>query len=176
MVEKHPFGERLERILSDGDGGIAAALAPNYPDTPHQICVFHKFQRLADPLVDRNHRHAIQREAGQAFEARTRAECQARVRRWARRWRPIEPEAVDLFTRDLDRMLLFYASPPGLRRRLKTTNPIERLIRELERKFEQAGPYPSARSWERATYLVYRELQHCGYAPLRRQHTFTRNS
>jgi len=176
VVELNRFDERLERIITDGHGGIAAALALNYPETPHQVCVFHKIKNLAEHLYERAHRKSIQKDAGKAFEARTRAECLARLRRWRRRWEPHEPEAVGQFLKDIDHMLLFYASPFHLRRRLKSTNPIERFIRELDRKFEQAGPYPNARSWERATYLVYSELRDRGYAAFRRRHDFTRNS
>ena len=51
-------------------------------------------------------------------------------------------------------MLLFQESVRHLRTRVKTTNPIERFIRELDGKFERVGIFPSAASWERATYRV----------------------
>jgi len=70
--------------------------------------------------------------------------------------------------------MLFYESPPALRRRVKTSNPIERFIRELDRKFERVGVFPGARSWERMTYLVYRQLLDRGYRPTRPYPTFTR--
>jgi len=60
------------------------------------------------------------------------------------------------------------SAPEGWRSRLKTTNPIERFIRELNKKFRKVGIFPSARSWERATYLVWRKLITAGYAPTRR--------
>jgi len=74
------------------------------------------------------------------------------------------------------RELLFYESPPGLRRRLKTSNPIERFIRELDRKFERIGVFPGAASWERTTYLVYRQLLERGYRPTHPKFTSTGTS
>jgi putative transposase len=176
LVEETRFGERLERIISDGDGGIEAALAMVYPETPQQVCVFHKIKNLLPDLTDRSCRGAIQGEAGAIFEATHRAEALARLERWKGRWQAREPAAVGHFLRDLDRMLLFYESEPELRRRLKTSNPIERFIRELERKFERVGVFPSPGSWERLTYLVYRQLAHRGYAPIRHVVAFTRTS
>ena len=176
LTEENRWGEPLKRIISDGAGGIEAALALNYPETPHQICVFHKVKNLLGDLIDKSCKGAIQREAGRIFKARTRAEARARLARWRRRWEGPEPWAVAHFVRDMDRMMLFHESPRRLRRRLKTSNPIERFIRELDRKFERIGLFPSARSWERATYIVYRQLLEQGYRPTQHKSTFTRTS
>lgn len=176
VVEKNRWDERLERIISDGGGGIEAAVALNYPGTAHQACVFHKIENLAGHLQQREKRAAIQGGAAAIFQAPTRLEATARLRRWETEWRRQEPEAVRHFVRDADRMLLFYEAPVGLRRRVKTTNPLERFIRELDRKYEQVGPFATVQSWERLTYLVYRDRFERGYAPFRREHHFTRNS
>ena len=176
LTEQNRWAERLERIISDGAGGIAAALALNYPETPHQVCVFHKVKNILGDLNDTSCKGRIQSEAGRIFEARTRAEALARLERWKRRWERTEPLAVGHFVRDMDRMLLFYESPRHLRRRLKTSNPIERFIRELDRKFERVGVFPSVRSWERMTYLVYRQLLESGYRPTQPNSNFTRTS
>ena len=176
LAEENRWGERLERIISDGDSGLAAALALNYPETPHQICVFHKVKNLLGDLIDKSRKGRIQAEAGRIFEARTRSEAMARLARWRRRWESSEPAAVGHFVRDIDRRLLFYESPPALRRRVKTSNPIERFIRELDRKFERIGVFPSAASWERTTYVVYRQLLERGYKPTQHKSSFTRTS
>ena len=176
LTEENRWGERLERIVSDGVGGIEAALALNYPETPHQTCIFHKVKNILGNLIDKTCKGRIQSEAGRIFKASTRAEALARLERWEKRWEKLEPVAVAHFVRDIDRMLLFYESPRRLRRRLKTSNPIERFIRELDRKFERVGVFPSARSWERTTYLVYRQLLEHGYRPTQPKSNFTRTS
>ena len=176
LVEVNRWGERLEMIVSDGDAGLAAALALNYPETPHQTCVFHKVKNLLEDLEDTSCKGAIQGEAGAIFEGSTRAEAIGRAEAWRKRWGRAEPLAVGHFWRDLESMLLFYNAPPNLRRRLKTSNPVERFILELDRKFERVGVFPSPRSWERLTYLVYRQLAHRGYAPIHHRIAFTRTS
>ena len=77
-MEENPWGERLERIISDGDAGLDAALALNYPETPHQVCVFHKVKNLVGDLADKSCKGSIQAEAGRIFEAQTRSEAVAR--------------------------------------------------------------------------------------------------
>jgi len=46
---------------------------------------------------------------------------------------------------------------------MKTSNPIERLRREPNRKFERVGVFANARSRERTTYRVYGPLLQAGY-------------
>lgn len=176
VVQRNPWDERLERIVTDGHGGLAAALAMNYPETPHQICVFHKIHNLTDHLHDRWHRAAITRQAAWVFEAPTRAAARARLQRWRRDWEPIEPEAVRNFLRDEDKMLLFYEAPLAFRQRLKTNNVLERFIKELNRKFRQVGVFANAQSWERLTFILYQHRVHQRYAPLTMRHPFTPNS
>jgi len=176
LVEVNRWGERLEHIVSDGDGGLEAALALNYPETPHQTCVFHKVKNLLGDLQEKSCKGAIQAEAGAIFEAATRAEALARAQAWRKRWERHEPLAVGHFWRDLDSMLLFYGAPAALQSRLKTSNPIERFILELDRKFERVGVFPHRHSWERITFLTYSQLVARGYAPIRHQVAFTRTS
>jgi len=149
----------------DGDGALEAAVALNYPCTPHQLCVFHKLKNLADHVADPAERRGIVKEASEIFKARGRLVAEGRLKSWARRWGEKGPRAVASLTAQKDRLLLYYQFPEALRPRLKTTNPL--VIRELERKFAQAGVFSNARSWKRLTYFIYRNLMERGYAPPR---------
>ena len=64
----------------------------------------------------------------------------------------------------------------SLRSRLRTANPLERFTAELEKKFARVGVFPTVRSWERLTYILYRDLQARGYAPLTNNPIFTQNT
>ena len=83
------------------------------------------------------------------------------------------------FCYDFELTLTYLNAPPACRSRLKTTNPIERFIRELDRKFERVGIFPSSASWERCTWAVWTELKTNGYAPTQpppHHSTFTRTT
>ena len=45
------------------------------------------------------------------------------------RWRSIEPRAVACLEKDLDELLSFLSCPPEHRRKVRTTNVIERSFR-----------------------------------------------
>ena len=84
------------------------------------------------------------------------------------RWAQNEPDAVRCFLYEFERTLTYLNARPsygGWRSRLKTTDPLERFIRELNRKFHLVGVFPSSKSWERATYLLWLDIKTQGYAP-----------
>ena len=102
-------------------------------------------------------------------QALKRLEC------WRRQWLALEPQAVRCFSADFDRTLVYLSLPQAQRPRVKTTNPLERFIKELNRKITEVGVFPSDRSWDRMTYLTWHYLESGGY-PNSSQHHFTHNS
>ncbi len=168
----------LEMIVTDGDMGLLQALAMVWPRVPKQRCIFHKVQNIAGHLRDRSRREAILCEAAAVYHVQTPDRARYRLRRWARKWRELEPAAVRNFDFDFDSTLIYLNAAPQHRRRLGTNNPIERLIKEINRKINQAGVYPNQASLERAVYLTWQRLQADGYPRTRtdEENLFTRNS
>jgi transposase-like protein len=167
---KNRWGQRLEMIVSDGDQGLLSGLYMVYPNVPKQRCIFHKVQNIADHLAEAANRKKILPEAGRIYQGlRTRRGGRRRLKKWVERWGELEPEAVKNFCYDFERTLTYLNAPRGLRRRLKTSDPIERFIRELNRKFKEVGIFlfPGARSRERCTWLEWKKLEAAGYAPTR---------
>lgn len=170
----------LEMIITDGDGGLDAARLMVYDGVPHQRCVFHRLKNLAEHVLDRNHLDRMRAEAAAIYRGVDGLpQARARLGRWVTRWIGVEPEAAKWFVDEFDLTLRYLMVPQAWRRRVKTTNPIERLIRELSRQFDSRGICPSEVSWERATYLTWLHIKHGGYAPTRRRAAppkFTRRS
>ena len=168
--------ETLKLMVSDGDGGLEAARLTVYPGVPYQPCVFHRLQAIAGHLEDRSHRRALMGEAGDIYrDLRTVPQAWARLQRWRRRWLSLEPEAVRCFCGDFEATLVYLSLPEVERPRVKTSNPMERFIKELNRKIKEVGVFPSDRSWDRLTYLTWHYLESGGY-PNSSQHHFTHNS
>ena len=174
LRRENPWGQRLQMIVTDGDAGLRAALWMVYPRVPKQRCIFHKVQDITAHLRQRRNRRAILASAGAIYDdLQTPYQARYRLQRWRQRWKEQEPEAVENFAYEFEDTLLYLNAPPRWRRRLRTTNPIERFIRELNRKYAKVGVFPSARSWERATFLVWEALKSSGYAPTRRKTPLT---
>jgi putative transposase len=180
LRRRNRWAQTLDMIVTDGDMGLRGALFTVYPTVPKQRCVFHKVHNIADHLRERSLREAILSDAAAIYEGlRTRYQARYRMGQWAERWREAEPEAVSRFSYEFEDTLTYLNAPPEHRRRLKTTNPIERLIRELNKKIRRVGIFPSAQSLERAAYLIWRKLQRQGYGRVTRKtrpKLFTPNS
>lgn len=170
LRRQNQWGQKLEMIVSDGDAGLRAALWMVYSEVPKQRCVFHKIQDITDHLRDRDNRKAILASAGDIYEAlHTQGQAMYRLRKWQKRWKEAEPDAVRNFVYEFEDTLWYLNAPEQWQSRLKTTNPIERFIKELNKKFRKVGIFPSPRSWERAAYMVWRKLEAQGYAPTNRR-------
>ncbi len=168
--------DTLKLLVTDDDGGLEAARLMVYPGVPHQPCVFHRLQAIAGHLEDRSHRAAIMGEAAAIYQGlRTIPQALRRLQRWRRRWLSLEPEAVRCFCAEFEATLVYLSLPEGEQPRVKTSNPIERFIKELNRKIKEVGVFPSDRSWDRITFLTWHYLKTGGY-PNSSQHHFTHNS
>lgn len=178
------WAERLELVVTDGHDGLEAGLGTVYPKVPHQRCIFHKSQNLVAHLADRQNRRAIQRSASAIYAGtQTRAAARRKAERWARFWSRWEPEAVGCFMADFEQTLLYLNLPAALWRRVRTNNPVERWLLEVQRATGHAGAWMNLQSWDRHVWVVWKKLKRQGYAPLRRRHhrpagkpEFTRNS
>jgi len=154
----------LQMIVTDGDMGLLGAIETVWPTVPKQRCIFHKVQNVADHIVDRSLREAMLSGAGAIYvRLLSRAQARLRLRRWSKRWAAVEPAAVRNFQMEFERTLTYLSAPAHQRPRLKTNNPIERFIEELNRKISQIGIFVNAASLDRTTYMVWDKLQANGY-------------
>jgi transposase-like protein len=151
----HPhFG--LQLFVTDGGGGLIAALEEVFWDVPRQRCIFHKirnvFGKLVTPqgLVDakRNaYRRKFAQQLARIWLPDTRQEALKRYRRFCRRWHPYQPQAVATLEHDFPDTLTFYQvrqrnrlwSPVYLR----TTSLLERLNRKVQARMHTAGAFHS---------------------------------
>lgn len=171
------WDEHLEMIATDGHAGLEAALAMVYPTTPVQRCLFHKTQNLQAYLRDRTHRQAVLASASAIWDGlQTRAQARRRFQDWADRWHEVEPEAVANLADGFERTLTYLAAPAALRRRVRTTNPVERFILEIEKATDHVPIWEDPQSWERHIWVLWKRLQHRSYRPTRVQAEFTHSS
>jgi len=162
------WGRPLQMIATDGDAGLRGALLTVYPTVPRQRCAFHKVQSLAEHVSVRSRRKALLASAAAIYrDLKSPPQAHRRLALWAQRWGRQEPQAVESFRYEFEDTLTYLRAPAAHQSRLKTTNPIERFIEELNRKIQQVGIFPSARSLERTLYLVWRKLQRQGYGRVR---------
>jgi len=135
-------------VTADGAGGIAAAVAEALPEARLQRCWTHRLRNLLEALP-RDERKPCLRGLRAVYRAPTRRAAVAAYWRWAMAWRGRHPVLVRRLEQDLDALLAVFALPEPLRRRLRTTNLLERAFRELRRRLRPVGCLSDRQSADR---------------------------
>jgi len=97
------------------------------------------------------------------YEAQSAEEARRRLKELKRCWRRWERQALELFSRDFEQTLSFYGLEERVWRRVRTSNPIERFIREIRRRTRPMGGFVNAESCKRLTFGVIQDIQRRGY-------------
>lgn len=143
--------------MTDGCPGLHAALETVYPEIPRQRCWAHKLRNVAN-LLKRSQQRSCLDEARTIYQAATRREAVQRYWAWTRRWRGAAPKAVACLERDLDELLNFLRCPEPHRRKIRTTNAIERAFREVRRRTRPMSCFTNDASCQRIIYAVISHL------------------
>jgi len=154
LYQRGLLGQALRLIITDGGKGLHAALDMVYPRTPRQRCWVHKLRNVANKL-----KRAIQTqclsEAKGIYRANTRREALKRFQRWAAHWRSEAPQAVRCLEKDLDQLLTFLACPKEHHTKIRTTNAIERIFREVRRRTRPMSCFTNDASIERILFGLF---------------------
>ena len=151
---------RLQLVVSDGAGGIRAAIETVYPTVARQRCVFHKLKNVNDNLQDKSHRKAILAAASWIYDALSPREARERMEQFAGDWEASEPQAVASLLADFDASIA-YLDPLWLDHpeRYRTTNAMEGgVMRPLRRTLDSATAYRSATGAEVGFFLAIAHL------------------
>jgi transposase-like protein len=159
-------GEGVAVIVTDGGGGLLAALPLIYPRARVQRCWAHKSRNVLDK-VRRADREAVKRHLQRISHAPDRAQARAQARRFVDRWGPRYPAAVRCLWGDLDELLTFFVfAEEEWRKAARTTNAIERRFREVRRRTRPMGVLANKDSLERILFAVFtHENQKQGVVP-----------
>jgi transposase-like protein len=148
-------GVRL--FISDACLGLVESIAEVYPDADWQRCAVHFYRNVFSLVPSGKVREvAAMLKAIHAQESREAAESKARdvvEKLKAMKLRA----AAELVEKSIHETLAYYAYPPQHWLKLKTNNPMERLLKEARRRTKVVGAFPDGHS---ALMLVAARLRH----------------
>jgi putative transposase len=127
------LGKKLKLIITDGNPGLLKALRSMYPFIKAQRCIAHKMRNVAVKIRRINRPHCL-REAKLIFAAQSRKEAIRRFKTWESKWIVEEERAVKCMRKDLFSCLHYFNYDKELWRSIRTTNILERAIREVRRR------------------------------------------
>lgn len=130
-------------IVSDGAGGICAAIETSYPTVARQRCVVHKLRNVFDNTADTSHRKELLAAASWIYDAQTQTEANQRLEQVISQWSEVEPKAIASLCDDFPASIA-YLEPLGISQpeRFCTTNAIEGgVMRPIRRRLDCATAY-----------------------------------
>ena len=148
-------GDGVEQITTDGGTGLLAALPLVYPRIPVQRCWAHKVRNVLDKVREKD-KAAIRTALRRIYRAPNRGKACEQALRLAVRWEDRYPAAVRCLMKDLEELLTFFAfEDPEWRRKVRTTNAIERRFLEVRRRTRPMGVFSDRTSIERILFAVF---------------------
>lgn len=141
-------------VIGDGNPGLWRAVRQIFPGVRRQRCQVHKLRNILAKLPKLA---AMQLKPllQQVFLAPDHATGLRRGRALIGRFRARYPSAMECLERDLDECLSYLLFPPEHRKRLRTTNLLERTFEESRRRTKVVPRFPGERS---CLTLVYATL------------------
>src|ERR1700758_1029258 len=148
-------GEGLDMICVDGGSGLLAALPNILPGIPVQRCWAHKIRNVLNK-VRKADQPKLKRALHKIMNATNAPAARAAARRFADRFEDCYPAAVACLRNDLDELLTcFRYKTEEQRRKVRTTNAVERRFREVRRRTRPMGTFQDKTSMDRILFAVF---------------------
>jgi len=153
LADLHQRGLQDVRLfVSDDSGSIRYALEQVYPLNSWQSCVFHRLSRLRTSIGATDYRESMVQQAACIFRCQSLDAALDIAAQWRLRWLHVDPYAADQFLRGLRDSLRFYELPQRWWKRVRTNNPMERLIRTLRQRLRLMGCFHNEPAIQRAVF------------------------
>lgn len=136
----------VKLIISDDHAGLKAARRAALPSVPWQRCQFH-LQHNAQAYVTRlDQRKPVAHRIRAIFNAPDKQEAERLLKQAVEAWTAESPKLAQWAEENLPEGFSTFDLPASQRTRLRTTNGLERINRELKRRTRVASIFPNMAS------------------------------
>jgi putative transposase len=135
----------VELVVSDDHGGLKAAIARHFQGAAYQRCQVHYARNLLG-MVGAARRKELAEGLRGVFAAPSREVALRLASELAARWRGSHPRVTEHIEEHIEECLSCLAFPESHRRRIRTTNGLERLNQEIKRRTRVVRIFPNRES------------------------------
>lgn len=141
LVQRGLRGVQL--IVSDAHAGLKAARLAVFGGIPWQRCQFHLQQNAAAYVPRQSMRSEVAADIRTIFNAPDRATANTYLARMVEKYAKTASKLADWMETNLPEGLTIFAFPADHQRKLRTTNLVERLNREIRRRTIVVSIFPN---------------------------------
>ena len=138
----------LRLVTSDAHKGILAAMGRHFQGVSWQRCRVH-FKRELGKKVSYKVQKELMADLVVVFAPSEREECLRRGEEMACKWESRYPSVAEMLREGLEDCLTVLSFPEHHRKRLRSTNMLENLMRRLKKRSRVVGVFPSRSSCDR---------------------------
>lgn len=156
LVERGLHG--IEMITSDAHEGLKAARKSVFPGVPWQRCQFHLQQNAVAYIPKKDMRSEVAADIRGIFNAPNLNEAERLLKITVEKYRSTAPQLAQWMEQNIPEGLTVLTKPEAHRKRLRTSNMIERLNKEILRRTRVATLFPNEASLLRLVSAVLAEV------------------
>ena len=145
-------------VVSDAHKGIRAAMRRHFQGVAWQRCRVHFKRELFKKVSWRRYKE-LASDISAVFKPEERRECLRRAEEMAVKWEKPYPKVAAMLRDGLEDCLTVCDLPSGIRRKLNSTNMLERVMKELKARTRVVGVFPNRASCERLIGARLPELE-----------------
>ena len=148
----------IKLIICDDHTGLKAARQARFAGVPWQRCQFHLQQNAGHYVPRVEMRSDLAADLRAVFDAPDRAEADHRLEMAVRKYEKSAPKLATWLSDNVPDGLAVFALPAAHRRRLRTSNLLERLNKEIKRRTRVATLFPNEAALLRLVSAVLMEI------------------
>jgi putative transposase len=148
----------VELIASDAHAGLQEARRACFHGVPWQRCQFHLLHNALAHVPRETMKHEVMEDLKSVFDSADQRSATERLTRVAGKYQSSAPALAAWMEANVPEGLTVFGLPATHRRRLRTTNVLERLNRELKRRTRVATLFPNEAALLRLVTGVLIEL------------------
>lgn len=148
----------VELICSDAHAGLQEARRACFHGVPWQRCQFHLLHNALAHVPRQEMKREVMEDLGGVFDAADQRAANEQLARVVKKYQSSAPKLASWMEENVPEGLAVFALPASHRRRLRTTNVLERLNRELKRRTRVATLFPNEASLLRLVTGVLIEI------------------
>lgn len=148
----------IKLFISDAHEGIKAGLRAVFPSVPWQRCQFHLQQNAQSYVPKQEMKKTVAADIRNIFNAPTEEEAKRQLSQLLNRYEKTAPRLVAWAEENIPEGLTAFQFPAEHQRRIRTSNVLERVNKEIRRRTRVVSIFPNDASCLRLVSAVLMEI------------------